>query len=178
MKALIAAAALLLTAPSLSAAEPNSVPKPGPEVANLAYYIGSWEGHGETKAGPFGAAGKLSSHMTCRWFEGGFQVLCEGDETGPSGTRKFLNIISYDEESKGYTEYSISNFGESEYDKGGSLAGDKLTYVVEHAAEGKSARFRYTETRVSPALMTYSADVSVDGTPWASLAEGEIKKVK
>lgn len=178
MKALITAAALLLSASSIALAQPATGQKASPEVQQLAYYIGSWEGHGDTKAGPFGAAGKLSSHMNCNWFTGGFQVLCEGEETGPSGTRKFLNIIAYDEETKAYTEYSISDLGESEYDKGGELNGNKLSWLVDHAAGGKSAKFRYTETRVSPALMTYAADVSVDGAPWTSLAEGEIKKVK
>lgn len=36
-------------------------PKPGPEVQRLGYYLGSWRGEGETKGGPFGPAGKLSS---------------------------------------------------------------------------------------------------------------------
>ena len=178
MKVPTTVAAMLLSASSIAVAEPNAVPKPGKEVQELAYYVGSWEGHGETKAGPFGAAGKLSSHMSCKWFDGRFQIICEGEETGPSGTRKFLNVIAYDEETKAYTEYSISNLGESEYDKGGSLVANKLTYLVDHTSGGKSAKFRYTETRVSPALMTYAAQVSIDGAPWAPLAEGEIKKVK
>ncbi|HEY4070519.1 MAG TPA: DUF1579 family protein [Sphingomicrobium sp.] len=174
MKALLTAAAML-TMPAPVLGQPA---KPSGEVQELGYYVGSWEGHGETKAGPFGEAGKLSSHMTCKWFAGGFHVLCEGEETGPTGTRKFLNILGYDEGSKAYTEYSISNLGESEYDRNGSLAGNKLTYLVDQDAGGKPAKFRYTETRMSPELMTYDAEVSLDGAPWALLAKGEIKKVK
>jgi hypothetical protein len=40
-------------------------PKPGPEIQKLAYYLGTWKGEGETKGGPFGPAGKLSSTTTC-----------------------------------------------------------------------------------------------------------------
>ena len=174
MKTSLVPAALLLMSASTAFAQQ----KPGPEVRQLGYYVGTWEGHGETKAGPFGAAGKLSSHMSCKWFAGGFHIVCDGEETGPTGTRKFLNILGYDEQAKAYTEYSISNLGESEYDRNGSLAGNKLTYLVDQDAGGKPAKFRYVEIRVSPELMTYQAEVSIDGAPWASLAEGEIKKIK
>jgi hypothetical protein len=63
------------------------MPKPAPEIQKLGCYVGSWEGHGETKAGPFGPAGKLSSEQTCEWFKGDFQVVCRGEEHGPTGTR-------------------------------------------------------------------------------------------
>jgi hypothetical protein len=180
MKAQLSIAVILLLAPSLACAQTQSdqTPRPSPEVQKLGYYVGSWEGHGETKAGPFGEAGKLSSKMTCDWFAGSFQVVCRGEETGPSGKRGFLNIKLYDGTTKAYTEYSISSFGESEYSQGGSLVGDKLTYLLEQDAGGKPAKFRYTEVHVSPELMTYQAEVSVDGQPWAALAEGKIVKVK
>jgi hypothetical protein len=180
MKAPFITAVLLLSAPSLALAQPQAdqAPKPGPEVQKLGYYVGTWEGHGETKAGPFGEAGKLSSKMTCNWFAGGQQVVCQGEETGPSGKRGFLNIKTYDEKAKAYSEYSISSFGESEYSQGGSLVGDKLTYLLEQDAGGKPAKFRYTEEHLSADLMTYQADVSVDGQPWTALAEGKITKVK
>src|SRR4030095_5524829 len=104
-------------------------PKPGPEVQRLAYYLGTWRGEGETKGGPFGPAGKLSSTTSCEWFAGGFQLVCRGEETGPTGKRTFLNIRACDEKAKAYTEYGISSFGESEYDTGGSIIGNKRTFL-------------------------------------------------
>src|SRR4051794_24443421 len=108
MKSPFGVTALLLFAPSLAGAQPqtDAAPKPGREVRELGYYVGSWEGHGETKGGSLGPAGKLSSKMTCGYFAGGYQVVCKGEETGPSGTRAFLNILAYDETAKAYTEYS------------------------------------------------------------------------
>ena len=153
-------------------------PKPGPEVQKLAYYLGTWKGEGETKGGPFGPAGKLSSTTTCEWFDGGFHLVCRGEERGPTGTRKFLNIRAYDEKAKAYTEYGISNFGESEYQTGGSIVGNKKTFVFDTDLGGKSTKLRYTEVQVSPTLFTYKAEASVDGGPWRMIAEGKVTKVK
>lgn len=153
-------------------------PKPSPEVQRLSYYLGSWRGKGETKSGPFGPAGKLSSSMSCKWFAGGFQLICRGEERGPTGKRTFLNILAYNEAAKAYTEYGISSFGESEYDTGGSIIGNRKTYVVNSDVGGKPAKIRYTEVRVSPTFYTYRAEASVDGRPWRVIAEGKVTKVK
>src|SRR5262245_9689330 len=154
------------------------LPKPGPEVQKLGYYLGSWRGEGETKGGPFGPAGKLSSTSTCEWFAGGFQLVCRGEERGPTGTRAFLNIRAYDEAAKAYTEHSISSFGESEYNTGGSIVGNKKTFIMNSEMDGKPLKLRYTEVQVSPTLFTYQAEASVDGGPWTSIAEGKVTKVK
>jgi uncharacterized protein DUF1579 len=159
-------------------AQTEQTPKPGPEVLKLGYYVGTWEGHGETEGGPLGPAGKLSSKMTCEWFAGGFQVVCRGEETGPTGKREFLNIKSYDEKTKSYTEYAISSLGESEHSLGGSLVGDKLTYISDVGEGDKTAKIRYTEEHVSPVLLTYKAEAALGGGPWMTIAEGKITKVK
>ena len=151
-----------------------------PEVQRLAYYLGNWRGEGETKGGPFGPAGKLSSTITCDWFAGGFHLVCRGEEKGPTGKRTFLNILAYDEKAKAYTEYGISSLGESEYSTGGSIVGNKRTFVkdLDSGVEGKPIKLRYTEVQVSPTLYTYQAEASKDGGPWTVIAEGKITKVK
>jgi hypothetical protein len=177
MKMLTRSAAFLFSAPLLWVAQAQAA-KPTPQVQKLGYYVGTWTGHGETKGGPFGRAGRLSSHQICSWFAGGFQVICRGEERGPTGIRQFLNILAYDETTKAYTEYSISNRGDAEYDKGGTWVGNRLTFLINEDAGGKPAKFRYSETHVSPSMYTYRAEVALGGKPWAVLAEGEIKKVK
>jgi hypothetical protein len=149
-------------------------PKPSPEAQRLGYYVGSWEGHGESKGGPFGPPGALSSKFSCERFEGGFQVVCRGEEHGPTGSQKFLNIKSYDAMAKSYTEYSISSVGNSEYATGGSMVGNKLTYIREVG----DAKIRYSEEYVSPTLLTYKAEASVKSGPWVLIAEGKITKTK
>src|SRR5437762_8395491 len=178
MKSLFNAACFLFVTPCLAFGQEqtNQTPKPGPEVQKLGYYVGTWKGQGESKGGPFGPAGKLSSKMTCDWFSGGFQMVCRGEETGPTGTRGFLNIKSYDQKTKSYTEYAISSLGDSEHDLGGSLGGGTLTYTIDEHAGGKPVKFRYTEVHVSPVLMTYRAEAALGGKPWRSIAEGRITK--
>jgi hypothetical protein len=154
--------------------------KPGLEVQRLAYYLGTWRGEGETKGGPFGPAGKLSSTMTCDWFAGGFHLVCRGEERGPTGKRTFLNILAYDEKAKAYTEYGISSLGESEYSTGGSIVGNKRTFVkdLDSGVEGKPTKLTYTEVQVSPTLYTYQAEASINGGPSTVIAEGKITKVR
>lgn len=79
MKLLTMGSFLLIVAHAASGhAATAQQPKPGPEVQRLGYYLDSWRGEGETKGGPFGPAGKLSSTATCEWFAGGFQLVCRG----------------------------------------------------------------------------------------------------
>src|SRR5215813_4615029 len=106
-RAMLSWSLLIVTLAAAGRAAEES-PKPGPEVQKLGYYVGSWRGEGETKGGPLGPAGKLSSTTTCEWFAGGFQLVCRGEENGPTGSRTFLNIRTYDEATKAYTEYGIS----------------------------------------------------------------------
>ncbi len=178
MKAPFSAVVLFMLAPCVAFGARATVPKRAPEIQKLGYYVGSWEGHGETKAGPFSPAGTLWSKQTCEWFKGGFQVVCRGEEHGPTGLRAFLNLLSYDQAARSYAQYSISSRGESEYDQGGSLVGNKLIWVIEQGSRGKSAKFRYTEVHVSPVLYTYRAEISLARGSWTTLATGYIKKVR
>jgi Protein of unknown function (DUF1579) len=149
-----------------------------PEVQRLAYYLGTWRGEGETKSGPFGSAGKLSSTMTCDWFAGDFHLVCRGEERGPTGKRTFLNILAYDEKAKAYTEYGIGSLGEREYSTGGSIVGNKRTFVLDSDVEGKPTKLRYIEVQVSPTFYTYQAEASIDRGPWTVIAEGKVTKVR
>ena len=184
MKLVLQAAALLplASSPALGDQHKNEPPlraaaNARAQVRQLGYYVGSWEGRGATKGGPFGKAGPLSSKQTCKWFAGGYQVICRGEEMGPTGTRQFLNVLAYDESAHAYTEYSVSSRGEAEYDPEGSLVRGKLTFTVKQNAGGKPARFQCSETHVSPSIYTYNAKVSVAGGPWTNLADGKYTKV-
>src|SRR5215471_17173490 len=123
-----------------------------PEVQRLAYYLGTWRGEGETKRGPF----------------------------GPAGKRTFLNILAYDEKANAYTEYGISSLGESEYSTGGSIVGNKRTFVkdLDSDVKGKLIKLRYTEVQVSPTIYTYQAEASKDGGPWTVIADGKVAKIR
>lgn len=177
MKVLTTVGCMILAAQAqIALGETPQGPRPGPEIQKLGYYVGTWKGEGAAKEGPFGPGGKLSSTTSCEWFDGGFHLVCRGEEQGPTGQRKFLNIRAYDE-AKGYTEYSISNLGEIEYNTGGSMAGNKRSFAFDSDLGGKPTKLRYTEEQVSPTLFTYLAEASVDGGPWNVIAEGKVTRV-
>jgi hypothetical protein len=178
MRTLLSAVVMLVPSCVFALTQADQAPKPGPEVQKLGYYVGTWKGEGQTKGGPFGPAGKLSSTMTCEWFAGGFHLVCRGEETGPTGKRAFLNILAYDPETSGYTEYGISSVGESEYSRGGSIVGNERMFLWDAEVAGKTTKFRYSEVQVSPTLYTYQAETSVGGGPWTVIAEGKITKVR
>jgi hypothetical protein len=176
MKRLLVVLAVLAFAMPCMAQTPQP-PKPGPEVQKLAYYVGTWQTEGETKAGGPFPAGKFSGTDTCEWFAGGFHMVCRGEGTGPSGKRTFLGITAYDAEAKTYTYYSISSVGESDPAKG-ALTGHTWTWLGDGKAGGKPAKFRYVEEEVSPTSYTFKFEASVAGGPWTVIEEGKSTKVK
>ena len=86
-------------------------------------------------------------------------MVCRGEERGPTGKRTFLNILAYDEKAKAYTEYGISSLGESEYSTGGSIAGNKRTFVkdLDSDVKGMVTKLRYIEVQVYRALLESNA---------------------
>ena len=176
----LATSLFLLMAMQLTSATPATAQesKPGPEVLKLGYYLGTWTGHGQSKGGPFGPAGELSSTTSCEWFTGGYQLVCRGEESGPTGKRQFLNIKAYDEEAKAYVEFGVSSQGESEYSTGGTFAGNQRIFVSNIDMDGKPVKIRYVEEQKSPTSFTYQAEASVDGGPWTTIAEGEVRKTE
>jgi len=179
MKTLLVIIAVALAVPCLAFGQPQTAqpPNPGPEVQKLAYTVGTWKVEGETKAGPFGPAGKFSGTDTCEWFAGGFHMVCRGEGTGPEGKTTDLVILAYDVEAKAYTYHYISSRGESGSSKG-SLTGGTWTWLWDGKAVGKPAKYRLTEVEVSPTSSTFKLESSVAGGPWTVIEEGKSTKVK
>ena len=79
------AVCMMFFAASIQAQAPQGPPKPGPEVKDLDYNVGTWKVEGEAK--PFGPmpGGKFTSTEKCEWYSGGFFVMCHSEGTGPMG---------------------------------------------------------------------------------------------
>src|SRR5262245_14460206 len=80
-------------------------PKPGPEHAKLANFVGNWQSDGTIKENPVFPAGKMTSKDRCEWFDGKFAVVCHSEGTSPLGATKGIGIMSYSPEAKSYTYY-------------------------------------------------------------------------
>jgi hypothetical protein len=179
MKKLLVIVYMALTVPCLAfgQATPTQLPKPGPEVQKLAYYVGTWKTEGDITAGPLRGAFKFSETGTCEWFAGGFQIVCRHEGTRPAGNVADLSIIAYDAEAKGYTYFTITSLGDTA-SVAGSLTGNRWTSLWNGKVDSKPARFRYTEVHVSPTSYTFKTERSIAGGPWRVLEEGTSTKVE
>jgi hypothetical protein len=152
------------------------MPKPGPEVKKLSYFVGNWTSEGDMKENPWGMpAGKFTGSDKCEWFTGGYHVVCHTTGKGPMGPMNGLGILSYSTEDKAYTYYGIDSMGMAEGSKG-KVEGDTWTYTAESKMGGKTYHGRYTIKTSSPDSYTFKYESSEDGQKWSTMMEGKSTK--
>ncbi len=150
------------------------MPKSGPEVKKLGYFVGTWKTEGDVKENPFMPAGKWSGTDNCEWFHGGFHVVCHSTGKGPMGAVHGLGILAYSSEEKAYTYFGIDSTGFAEGSKG-TVEGNTWTYTNEEKMGGKTVHGRYSMT-TSPSSYTFKYETSEDGQKWALVMEGKSTK--
>lgn len=151
------------------------MPKAGPEVKKLGYFVGTWKSEGEMKQNPFGMpTGKYTSTDKCEWFTGGFHVVCHSTGKGPMGAMHGLGILAYNREEKVYTYYGIDNTGFAEASKG-KVDGNNWVYTADEKMGGKTYHGRYSMA-TSPDSYTYKYETSEDGRNWNLVMDGKSTK--
>jgi len=152
------------------------MPKPGPEVQKLGYFVGNWTSEGDMKENPFGMpAGHFTGNDKCEWFTGGWQVVCHTTGKGPMGPMNGIGIISYNGEEKMYSYYGIDNMGFAEMSKG-NQNGNTWVYTADEKMGGKTFHGRYTMDTSSPDSYTFKYETSEDGQKWMTMMEGKSSK--
>ena len=169
--------AVLLAVGLVMAQGPAKAPKPGPDHKRMGYFVGTWTGEAESKASPFGPAGKSSSTQTCEWYNGGFALVC--NDTGSAGPVQWkgTSLMAYDPETKMYRYSSVNNMGESDQATG-TVKGKVWTWTSEGKKGGKPFKGVFTITEVSPTSYTYKWDASFGGGPVETLMSGKNTKSK
>ncbi len=152
------------------------MPKPGPEVKKLSYFVGTWTSSGDMKENPFGMpAGKFTGTSKCEWFAGGYQVVCHDTGKGPMGTVHGMGILSYSPEEKTYSYYGIDSTGMAEGGKG-TVDGNNWVYTSDSKMGGKTYHGRYSMDTSSPGSYTFKYESSEDGQTWSTMMEGKATK--
>jgi Protein of unknown function (DUF1579) len=105
----------LISGITVEAQQLVGTPGPSPEHKKLAAFVGTWEDEAEMKPGPFGAGGKMRLTETCRWFTGGFSIVCHTQTTGFMGDLKSLSVLGYDPEEKVYRLYEFNSTGAEQH---------------------------------------------------------------
>ncbi len=160
------------------AAQAPQAPKPGPEQARLAYFVGKWTAEGQMKPGPMGPGGKVTSSDNCEWFEGQFSVICRSEGTTPMGPSKSIGILGYSTEEKVYTYYGVDNSNMTMASiPRGTLRGDTWTYD-EGSMGGAKVKTRVTIKEVSPTSYTFKMEMQGPDGKWVQAMESKNTKVR
>lgn len=154
---------------------PPKMPQPGPEHKRLAYFLGTWSSEAETKASPYGPAGKVSFTEHNEWFPGGFFIVTHSEEKGPMGPGKGLAVMGYNTQEKAYTYYAVNSMGMTESAKG-TVQGDTWTWQSESKVGGKPIKNRFTIKELSATSYSYKFETSPDGKTWSTIMEGKSTK--
>jgi len=152
-------------------------PKPGPEQNRLAVFVGTWTFEGELKAGPAGAAGKVTGtdHNTLL---GGFFLERRFEEDGPAGKVTGVMLMGYDPVKKTYFSSGFTSLGD--FDSGPvSVSGNTWTFASSGVSGGK-ASFAKCPLTFGPGNTSFAVkcEASADGKTWAPNFEGKWTKAK
>jgi hypothetical protein len=169
-------AAAMLLAMAATAQNPPAMPKPGPEVEKLKYFLGNWKQTGEVKPGPMGPGGKVTGTQNGVLMPGGFYIEVHGTGDAP-GYGKFTSTayLGYDPQEKTYTYDEFDSTGEHTVAKG-TFEGDTWTWTNEVKMGGKVMKGRYTEKINSPTSYDYKYEASIDGGEYTTFMEGKATK--
>lgn len=153
----LACASIVIVARAQSQA---ALPKPGPEVKQLAVMVGRFTNEGEVKAGAFGPnspAMKVTGTDECRWTAAGFGLACT-DAVDIGGTTEIeTDVAYYDPISKKYEYHGIRNTGETN-NQTGTVSGDTWTWLGQGSLGEKLFHTRYVMKFVSSDSYEYTEE--------------------
>jgi hypothetical protein len=163
----LAAAALV----SMGSQAAQTPPQPAAEMAQLAYFEGSWSCTGQVNESPFGPAGKVTSTADIRKDLGGFWQ---------SGTIKgtMANMppfegrfhATYDPGAKQFVMLWVDSMGGWSRSMAAGWKGDTIVYEGESHMGPQSMTTRDSFTRSGAGSMKHAWEAQIDGK-WTPLGE-------
>lgn len=153
-------------------------PKPDPALKKLSIYEGHWTCEGESKAGPLGPGGKLTSEESIQMILGGFFQQVRETDKEPAGGQS-LAIAGYDPVNKNFPASGYSNDG-STWSGVLRVSGTTSTMAGKGVVAGKQGLFRSTNVFAAD-LMSYTGKIEIstdDGNTWIPYIESKCTKVK
>ncbi len=163
-----ALALVALLAPSLALAEETApqAPKPGPEHAKLAGFVGTWSTVGECTKSPFGPTETWTATVKADWFPGKFAVVRNVDGKGSvAGPSTSLDVLAWDAADKTHTWYSVDSLGFTTLGKT-SIEGAKLRVTWKARIDGKAYTVRGSGSGLGTDRVAFVVEYSTDGKAW------------
>ena len=171
-------AAALLAVPLAIVAAAQDMPKPAPEMSQMAYFEGSWTCDGKMMATPMGPAGTMKSTADIRKdLNGFFQTgTIKGTMANmPPFEGRFH--VTYDSGAKQFVMMWVDNMGGWSQSMTPGWTGDSLVYEGESHMAGQTVKGRDTFTKAGPTSMKHSWEMQLDGK-WMPAGEETCTKKK
>jgi len=151
--------------------------RPSPEHEKMGYFVGTWKVTGEMMENPVMPAGSFETTDNCRWFDGGFAVVCETEGQGPAGKMTGLGIMAYSPEEKVYTYYGLGNDGMAMTSlPKGTVEGNTWTYLDESEMGGMTVKSRWVMEQLSPTSYTFRWEMQGADGSWQTIMKGKSSK--
>jgi lipocalin len=147
------------------AAQAQTTP-PGPEHKKLGVWLGTWTGEGKWVSNK-GETTKTTA--SCSWFTGEYQMVCNTEDSDPSGNSKGQFVMGYSLAKKQFLGFSISSSGNTVV-LTGRVEGSTWTWT------GDDRQGRLVVNFASPTEYTYKVEYSEDGKSWKLAGEGKLTK--
>ena len=152
------------------------MPRPGPEVEKLSYFVGAWTSTGHIKPSPSSEGGDTTGRDSCGWMPGKFFVGCMMMSESPMGRIQTEGIMGYDTEKKIYTWTSFDSTGRHETATG-KFENGTWTWSGETKMGDKLVKTRYVVTDTTPEGYTFRWETSSDGKDWNWMMQGKVTKM-
>lgn len=150
-------------------------PKPTAEHKRLAYFAGTWDFSGETKAGPMGPAGALTFREVCELMDGGFALICHTEGKSPMGPTKSVSIMSYDAAKKVYS-YTAAESNSPVFTALGQITGGTWNWTTESNMGGKIMKTRVTVKEGGPTSYEFLMEMAMDAGAFTPIVQGKATK--
>lgn len=165
-------AAVLLQAGILA----QEMPKPAPEMSQLAYFEGSWSCQGKISESPMGPAGEIQSTAEIKRDLNGFWQtgMIKGTMTNmPPMEGRFH--ATYDPGAKQFLMLWVDNMGGWSQSRSDGWKGDTIVYEGESHMGPEKMRMRDTFVRSDTGTMKHTWEAEMNGK-WTNLGEETCKK--
>lgn len=150
------------------------VPGKSPAWKKLAAFVGTWKSQGQLLDTPMSKRKVITATTTCRFSPKGDYLICDQLNDAPAHQ---LTIYSASRDGN-YAASTIGDAGMEAHSMKLSLAGNTWTYSSDYTANGKTTRFRTTNTFTSPDIYTFEAQYSEDGQHWTTMAQGTSRRIR
>ena len=153
----------------------QEMPKPAPEMSQIAFFEGSWTCQGKMHESPMGPAGEMSSTADIKRDLGGFwqSGMIKGTMKGmPPMEGRFH--VTYDQAAKQFTMLWVDNMGGWAQSTSSGWKGETMVYEGESHMGPQKFGSRDTFTRTGN-TMKHTWEAQINGK-WMALGEETCKK--